>query len=250
MLIPPTRFDAPADTAVYPKQPVVDDVKTDRGEFVEGKRIDSVPYVIHKAGDYTLPNIEINGGTSKGGKIETARLPRLHFNATPNPDYRPELPPEPEPVTSIAVPKSNSRSRYVRTAEALTASIALLLVIWRLWTRFGTRAGRLLTDFRRTRRNSERAFFAKLRRASRAGNAEDAYKYLLAWQARFRPGLTLSSLCPTREIPSFLAKSGCLPRSSMAGARFPGRESKWCDCYRAASIRHRKTNRSSGALPP
>ena len=59
MLIPPTKFKAPDGIVVYPRQPAVDDMKTDRGEFVEGKRVDSATYVMRKEGNYTLPPIRV-----------------------------------------------------------------------------------------------------------------------------------------------------------------------------------------------
>jgi hypothetical protein len=77
MLIPPTTFEAPDGMAVYPVQPAVDDVKTDRGEFVQGKRVDSVTYLISKEGDYTLPEIRIEWWNLTARKVQTAGLPRF-----------------------------------------------------------------------------------------------------------------------------------------------------------------------------
>jgi len=105
MLIPPTKFEAQVGLAVYPKQPRVDDIKTDRGEFVEGRRIDIATYLIRKDGDYTLPAIQVEWWNLDRGKVERATLPAIRFTAVPNPAANPEIPPEPEPVTETAAPK-------------------------------------------------------------------------------------------------------------------------------------------------
>ncbi|MBV9572847.1 MAG: BatD family protein, partial [Acidobacteriales bacterium] len=102
MLIPPTKFEAPDGIIVYPRQPAVDDIKTDRGEFVQGRRVDLATYLIRKEGDYTLPEIRIEWWNLTARKMQTAALPAIHFTAAPNPGYHPELAPEPEPAPVAA----------------------------------------------------------------------------------------------------------------------------------------------------
>lgn len=48
MLIPPLPLDAPSGIRVYPEEPVVHDQKTDRGDFVYGRRTQTAKYVIQK----------------------------------------------------------------------------------------------------------------------------------------------------------------------------------------------------------
>jgi hypothetical protein len=59
MLIPPLPFEAPDGIRIYPEEPAVQDQKTDRGDFVFGRRIQSAKYLIQKEGDYALPAIEL-----------------------------------------------------------------------------------------------------------------------------------------------------------------------------------------------
>src|SRR5579862_1977331 len=59
MLIPPLPLDAPSGIRVYPEEPAVHDQKTARGDFIYGRRTQSAKYFLSKAGDYTLPPIEL-----------------------------------------------------------------------------------------------------------------------------------------------------------------------------------------------
>lgn len=130
MLIPPTKFEAADGIAVYPKEPRLDDIKTDRGEFVEGRRVVSATYLIRKDGDYTLPPIEIEWWNLDRRKVETATLPAIHFNAAPNPAANTAIPPEPELVVQTAAPKPNRFKHYVRLAEiVVVASVASAFIL-------------------------------------------------------------------------------------------------------------------------
>ncbi|HEY6991044.1 MAG TPA: BatD family protein, partial [Bryobacteraceae bacterium] len=133
MLIPPTKFDAPDGIAVYPKEPKVDDIKTDRGEFVEGRRVDTVTYLIRKDGGYTLPPVQVEWWNLDRRRVETATLPAIQFEATPNPAAALEFPPEPEPVIQTTAPKPNRFKHYLRLTEVtaiLLIALALLLWAW------------------------------------------------------------------------------------------------------------------------
>jgi hypothetical protein len=188
MLIPPVQFQAPDGIVIYPKQPSVNDIKTDRGEFVEGKRLDSVTYLIRKQGDYALPDIEVKWWDLAARKVRTAALPSTHVIASPNPGYKPELAPEPEPVRT-APSATKPGKHYLRLAE-ITAALFLALgfLLW-IWLRFGMRLLEHWHESRRAYKDSEVAHFARLRKACRAGNAKDAYSVFLSWSRRFRPGV-------------------------------------------------------------
>lgn len=209
MLIPPTEFEEQDGIIVYSKQPSVDDIKTDRGEFVQGRRIDTVTYLIRKDGNYTLPPIEIQWWNLDRRKVQTADLPAIHFNAVPNPGYNPELPPEPEPVAPTGAPKPNRFKHYVRLGEVTAISlVTLLLALW-AWFHVGTRLVKRWKVSRQVYGTSEAAFFVKLKKASKAGHAKEAYSLLLGWLTRFCPGIGLEQFLSnsqdselTREVES------------------------------------------------
>jgi hypothetical protein len=93
MLISPLPAEAPDGLRVYPAQPIVQDLKTNRGDFVAGRRIESTKYLIQKEGDYTLPAIELKWWNLSTMRLQTAVLPPVHFVASPNPGVARELPP-------------------------------------------------------------------------------------------------------------------------------------------------------------
>ena len=226
MLIPPTKFEAQVGLAVYPKQPRVDDIKTDRGEFVEGRRIDIATYVIRKEGDYTLPAIQVEWWNLDRGKVERATLPAIRFTAVPNPAANPEIPPEPEPVTETAAPKPSRFRQYLRLAELGAISVVVVALLLWAWLRFGTRLVHQWRDSRAAYRNSEAAFFNELKKASRAGNAPEAYSLLLGWLNRFRPGVGLGPFLSysgdaelTREVELLASKLYGQGISSWSGER-------------------------------
>ena len=63
--------------------------------------------------------------------------------------------------------------------------------LW-VWFRFAHRISRWWLARGEARKKSERAYFARLRKACNADNAREAYPLLLDWLNRFRPGLPLS----------------------------------------------------------
>ena len=250
MLIPPTKFEGQDGIIVYPKQPSVDDIKTDRGEFVQGRRTDTATYLIRKEGNYTLPPIQIQWWNLDGRKVQTAALPAIYFNAAPNPGYNPELPPEPEPVAPAAAPRPNRFKRYIRLGEVIAISLVTLVIALWVWFRLGTRVVKQWKESRQAYRNSEAAFFANLKKAARAGNAKEAYPLLLGWLNRFRPGIGLEHFLSNSQDPelsrevkslgSILYGPGTAPWS---GERMVNR------LERVRSERHHEL-RSHAVLPP
>jgi hypothetical protein len=197
MLIPPPKFDAPDGIVVYPKQPAVADLKTERGDFVGGRRADSAIYLVQKQGDYTLPPIQVQWWNLDQKKVQTATLPAVHFDAAPNPGLKPELAPEPAPVAATVKPNPVPLKRYLRLALITGISLAAVVLLSWLWWHVGRR---LLIRWRKSReeyRHSEGAAFRKLRNASHSNNAPAAYAFLLAWQSRFRPGVGLTRFLST-----------------------------------------------------
>lgn len=77
MLIPPLPLEAPAGLRIYPEEPVVQDQKTDRGDFVYGRRTESAKYFIQKEGDYTLPAIQLKWWNLSTNRLVTTVLPEI-----------------------------------------------------------------------------------------------------------------------------------------------------------------------------
>jgi hypothetical protein len=191
MLIPPTNFGAPDGIAVYSKQPSVDDIKTDRGEFVEGRRVDSATYLIRKDGTYALPEVRIEWWDLSASKIRTAIAPAIRFEAAANPNASPAIAPEPDRVTPVPASKPNHSKLYLYTAEFHGIALVAGLLGWVCFY-LGPRTRRRWNQMRQLHENTESAYFHRLKSACQEGAPEKAYVLLLDWLNRFRPGISLT----------------------------------------------------------
>jgi hypothetical protein len=210
MLIPPLPMQAPDGIRVYPGEPTVQDQKTDRGEFVYGRRIQSAKYFIQKEGDYTLPPIELKWWNLSTNRLVTAALPAVHLTASANPNYVAELPPEAEP-TPVAQPRRASLwSRYkfwIRVvAPTCVACLLLLLIGWF----YVPRAFRRLQAWQTRREHSEAAYFRKLQQACRRNRAIEAYACLLKWLTLSYPGATVGEFLSRSADPALEAETNPL----------------------------------------
>ena len=181
MLIPPLTLEAPAGIRIYPEEPKVQDLKTDRGEFVSGQRTQSAKYFVQKEGDYTLPAIELKWWNLNANRVATATLPVVHFVAAPNPDYVAELPPQPEPVITVQPEPISLWTRYrfwIRDVAPLSGLIAFLALVA---YRYFPQVYRSIKTRREQHRHSEAAYFHNLVQACRHDNADKAYQWLLRW---------------------------------------------------------------------
>jgi hypothetical protein len=190
MLIPPLPLDQPDGMHVYPAEPVVHDQKTDRGDFIYGRRMQSAKYLIQKAGDYTLPAIKLQWWNLITHRLVTATLPETKFTAITNPDYVAELPPPPEAIAAVPVAKISLWKRYhsrIRIVlELIAVGFALLIASWLsrpAWAR--------LSLWLKQRKTSEAACFRRLLHAVRANDAKQTYAELVRWFGMIYPGLPL-----------------------------------------------------------
>jgi hypothetical protein len=191
MLIPPLPFTAPDGIRIYPQQPDVHDQKTDRGEFVFGRRTQSAKYLIEKPGDYTLPAIELKWWNLATRRMVTATVPAVHFTAAPNPGYAPELPPETELGATPAPVHASFWSRYRVWFRLVAPSvIALLALAWLCWRYLPPTFGELKRWYR-ARQHSEPAYFRRLQHACSRHHAMQAYTALLSWLQVSHPGISL-----------------------------------------------------------
>jgi hypothetical protein len=167
-------------------------MKTDRGEFIGGKRVDSATYFIRREGSYTLPSVRVEWWNLNASRVQTAVLPAIQFVAASNSSADSELAPEPEAVPAQAPPQRASFRHYAQVAEAAVITLlALMLLLW-IWLRFGSRFRERWKQWRIARRDSEAAYFALLRKACRTGDSRDAYRLFLAWLRRSYPGINVS----------------------------------------------------------
>jgi hypothetical protein len=247
MLIPPLPLDAPPGIRIYPEEPKVIDQKTERGEFVFGRRTQSAKYFIQKVGDYNLPAIELKWWNLNSNRLVTATIPATRFTAAPNPDYVAELPPESE-VVAVPPKTTSLRSRYrpILTAAALLS--ATLLVLWLLYRYFP----RLMFFFKAKREHylhSEPAYFRNLTRACRRNDAHDSYQWLLRWLDRSGSGKSLSSFLEQSDDEELTQHTNAL--TSNLFAKVPS--GSWNGQIMANHLRkHRKLSfarRQQGQLP-
>lgn len=191
MLIPPLSMSAPEGIRVYPGQPIVMDQKTSTGEFVFGRRTESTKYFIQKAGDYTLPAIELKWWNLTAKKMMTATLPAIHFTAAVNPGMATEIPPEPEAVV-VAPPKSvNPWIRYKHWIKPVILVILSLFVCYWILRTYALRLIRFAQTKYREWKLSEGQYFRHLMKACHRDDADAAYWQLLIWLRLRYPGLDL-----------------------------------------------------------
>ncbi len=239
MLIPPLPLDTPDGIRVYVEEPVVQDQKTDRGEFVYGRRTQAAKYFIQKEGDYTLSAIELKWWNLSTNRLVSAVLPAVHFTAAANSNYVTELPPEPEQLP-IAQPKHVSLwSKYkfwIRVV--LPCGLAVVILLWLCW-RYLPLLYRWLQPWRTRRENSESSYFRNLDLACRRGRATHAYGWLLKWLSRAYPDVTLHQFLGRAADPALSSETNKLGASLFAKHK---QDAHWSGKKMAELLKqHRKT---------
>jgi hypothetical protein len=250
MLLPPVQFEAPEGIAVYAKQPSVEDIRTDRQEFVAGRRVDSATYLIRREGKYLLPSLGVEWWDLNARKVQTASVPAIEFTAVPNPGYQSELSPEPPATVPAAPSRAASFKRYLRWAvRACAILIPASFLLW-MWFRFGRR----VLEWRRSQadahKQSEPSHFARLRKACAADDAAAAYSSLLAWLGRFQPGVSLSDFlrqAGDHELTQQIERLAAMLYSPDTKLNWSGK--RMIHALRGIRSRHRTRTRLS-ALPP
>ncbi|MEQ1956121.1 hypothetical protein [Mesorhizobium sp. CN2-181] len=181
MLIPEPSFDAPDDVRIYRHDPKVEDQRTARGEFVVGRRTDTVTYLFEKAGSYTLPAVEVHWFDPKSGKDETASAPAVAVTVSEAAASESVIAP-PAPVETPRSAWAGIDWRWwlpvagVAMAALLGAGWFLLSGLPRIQTHLQARQAK--------RENSEPAYFRRFEQGCRNGNRRTAYILLDAWARR------------------------------------------------------------------
>jgi hypothetical protein len=187
MLLPPAAFPPVDGLAVYPKAPIVQDLRKEKEGFLGSTRTDAATYVLQRAGHYELPGVRIAWWDTKADQLRTAEVAPLAFDVAANPAYTPE----------IGIPAEASQAAPARVTHldlhriaAVAAAVALLaLVAWLLLPRLrrAWRAGVARARARRRRwRDSEARMYALALRATR-GDGTGVAPALYRWLDRLPP---------------------------------------------------------------
>ena len=210
MLIPPLPMDAPDGIRVYHDEPTVQDQKTDRGEFVYGRRTQSARYLIQKEGDYTLPSIAVKWWNLSTNRLVTATLPPVRFIATTNSNYVAELPPEPEPVPIPQAKHISLWTRYRFWVRVIAPfCVGFLLLFW-TGRRYIPRLRRRLRGWREQREHSETAYFRSLLNACEKNRPVETYERLLRWVSVADPGVKLDDFLSRTADPALASEVNAL----------------------------------------
>jgi|SRR5579871_668430 len=216
MLIPPLPLETPEGIRIYEEEPIVQDQKTDRGEFVYGRRTQSAKYFIRKAGDYTLPAVELKWWNLSTNRLVTATLPAAHFTVAANPDYVAELPPEQEPVPVKQLKHVSLWSKYkfwIRVAAP--CFVAFIFLLWMAWHYF-PRIYRRLQAWHYKREHSEPAYFRDLQFSCRRSHAMQAYDRFLRWLTLAHPGMPVHEFLRQADDPVLFSEINDLSASLYA----------------------------------
>ena len=179
MAIPPPSFEAPAGVRVYRHDPVLADVKGDRGQLVGGRRVDRVTYAFEEPGSYVLPAVEVGWLDAANGRREVSRAPEIRVSVEARPGFSSALAPPAPAAPSAAGGRIGGRAWL-----AMGVALALgRLGVW-LVRRYGPRLRGWSEARRRMRADSEPAFFAEVVRACAADDGAAAYRALEAWVRR------------------------------------------------------------------
>jgi hypothetical protein len=177
MLLPPVTFPAMDGLAAYPAQPVLQDKTEGRTDALSATRTDSATYILQKAGDYTLPAIDVRWWNAGEGRVETAHLDAVTIKVAANPAAQ-----------SSDANAPRARSTWVALVDLIAdhwrlGLLAVLMIAALIW--FAPGAVRAVADYHRRRRQaylqSEAYAFSHFRHAVRHRDAKAAYFAMLDW---------------------------------------------------------------------
>jgi hypothetical protein len=181
MLLPPVTFAKIDGLALYPAEPSVQDNVERRTGVLSATRIDEATYILERAGDYTLPPIELAWWNTRESKVERTRIDSVNVRVAPalRADVRNDN------ATSW---KGGDYIDAIRDHWLLTMTVlALLAIVARFAPAAIRSAGQGIVRRRTAYLASEAWSFAQVRAASRGSDATKVYFALLDWLQRFEP---------------------------------------------------------------
>lgn len=162
MLLPPIPVYRTNGLAAYPQAPEIED-QTDRGDLT-GKRVDSITWVVEKAGSYEIPGIRFQWWDPAKGELKQQVIPGK---------------------TMDIVGSSTDGNNEVIDEASETESRPLLP--WLLFALVGILAGTLWRKSRRDRGGKpvvdERSTFTDLQKACKSNQAGKTHSAIYAWLA-------------------------------------------------------------------
>ncbi len=200
MMIPPPEVDAPAGVRIHRRDPVLTDAPGG------GRRVDRVTYVFQEPGDYTLPAVELAWLDPATGTRKLSRAPAIAVSVARG-AAAPAIAP-----SAAARGEAPSRAPRVDWRPWIAAGAGLLAVaLGGVWgtRRYGAHWRAWAAARRRTRDESEAAYFARAERTCTAGDPAAAYQALGAWARR--TGAASSSALAAGD-PALSAEVGALER--------------------------------------
>ena len=189
MFLPPVAFGTFDGLAVYAQPPHTIDEKQQRSDFLRGKRVESVTYLIQEQGNYELPGIEIFWWDLNARRLRKSTLAPIVFKAAPNPDALAELPPVLETAAEEAtLQRKKSPLDLLKewAVPGLVAGIVLFFTV-RFGSRWAGRVGVWREERRKIKTESEAAYFEKFHKACLSDDEADAMRSLISWLDRIAP---------------------------------------------------------------
>jgi hypothetical protein len=168
MALPPLAVAEIPSVAVYPAQPRVED-RVDRGDFT-GERVDSHTYVFQRVGEVQIPGASIQWWNPERRQLQQVQIEPLSVKVLPNPAMKGAAPGWLERLM---------RRPWMGAAALLVPA----LLLWALYRYWGTLRARWAAS-KRSRHESEAAYFRRLLERLRAKQPGPAYSALSAWAAR------------------------------------------------------------------
>ena len=179
--------------AIYPEQPTVED-KFARGDLTS-TRVETATYVFEQAGDVEIPGIALSWWDVHNQQLRRIDLPGLSLRiaASPLPSTT---------VDADTLPQPNR--------QQLWSALFVLAVLVTLVLRFGRRLLQYWATWRRSRSESEPAYFRKVMRSSRTGDSQAFLRDTMRWLDRIN-----DSSSPAR-LDEFLQNYGDLQTQEAA----------------------------------
>ncbi|RLA30393.1 MAG: hypothetical protein DRR11_08740 [Gammaproteobacteria bacterium] len=159
MAFAPTLHNEMKNLGIYPGEPTVED-KFARGDLT-GTRVETVTYVVERAGDFELPSIELSWWNIDTQELQHIVLPGLTLQVTGGP---------------AGASKQDERRSW-------SAFIVLLVVVVVLLV-FGGRVLAGWTAWRQARNETEAAYFRRIRRSARTGDQKAVLRDTMRWLDR------------------------------------------------------------------
>ncbi|WP_445215213.1 BatD family protein [Bradyrhizobium sp. Pa8] len=185
MLLPPQQFPSVDGLRLYPAQPKLEDKVDGRSDVMTSTRVDSATYMVERAGDYSLPSVDIGWWNVGSGKVEQAHLEAVPLKGI---------------LTSAATDSASlSRSGQGRMWDSvvdfivdnwMTVLLLAAIAAGVAWFAPGV-ARRVAAGLHRRHQSylqSEAFAFSRLRSAIRRRNAQASYFALLEWLPHLNVG--------------------------------------------------------------